>query len=194
MQVNEFGFNEPILPTSNSPFGSKPSFISGLSHPYAALFHVIFKIASILFYLFPMLFGNGFIISFIFCTLFLSFDFWTVKNISGRLLVGLRWWNKVNDDGSNEWYFEAAPVEQKPTNQAESLIFWISLYFTPVIWTLFFLSSLISLSFNWMITLSLSSANIYGYFKCAKGNSSSTTSIASNYIGQALYDRAAKFI
>lgn len=25
----------------------------------------------------------------------LAFDFWTVKNVSGRLLVGLRWWNKV---------------------------------------------------------------------------------------------------
>ncbi len=27
--------------------------------------------------------------------LLLAFDFWTVKNVSGRLLVGLRWWNEV---------------------------------------------------------------------------------------------------
>jgi hypothetical protein len=28
-------------------------------------------------------------------TLLLAFDFWTVKNVTGRLLVGLRWWNEV---------------------------------------------------------------------------------------------------
>ena len=29
-----------------------------------------------------------------------------VKNVSGRLLVGLRWWNEVTDEGSN-WRFES---------------------------------------------------------------------------------------
>ena len=28
----------------------------------------------------------------------------------GRLLVGLRWWNDVKDDGSNVWVFESKPV------------------------------------------------------------------------------------
>ncbi len=28
------------------------------------------------------------------------------KNVSGRLLVGLRWWNEVTDDGGN-WRFES---------------------------------------------------------------------------------------
>ena len=42
--------------------------------------------------------------------LLLAADFWTVKNITGRLLVGLRWWNKVNDDGSSEWVFESRKV------------------------------------------------------------------------------------
>lgn len=27
------------------------------------------------------------------------------KNVAGRLLVGLRWWNEVTDEGSN-WRFE----------------------------------------------------------------------------------------
>ena len=31
---------------------------------------------------------------------------WQVKNVSGRLLVGLRWWNEVTDEGSN-WRFES---------------------------------------------------------------------------------------
>lgn len=33
-------------------------------------------------------------------------DFWLVKNITGRLLVGLRWWNYIDDDGQSHWMFE----------------------------------------------------------------------------------------
>ena len=38
-----------------------------------------------------------------------QFDFWTVKNVSGRILVGLRWWNEVKED-QTVWIFEAKPV------------------------------------------------------------------------------------
>jgi hypothetical protein len=41
------------------------------------------------------IYTKSFIIVFITVITFLAFDFWTVKNVSGRLLVGLRWWNKV---------------------------------------------------------------------------------------------------
>lgn len=40
----------------------------------------------------------------------LSIDFWTVKNITGRLLVGLRWWNFVDAEGNNHWRYESAKV------------------------------------------------------------------------------------
>jgi hypothetical protein len=36
-----------------------------------------------------------------------SADFWVIKNVTGRLLVGLRWWNEVKEDGSEEWKFES---------------------------------------------------------------------------------------
>ena len=42
--------------------------------------------------------------------LLLAFDFWTVKNVSGRLMVGLRWWSEVRADGSTDWKFEAQEV------------------------------------------------------------------------------------
>ncbi|EFA82716.1 hypothetical protein PPL_04411 [Heterostelium album PN500] len=169
-----------------------------LPHPIATLFHILFKVLSIMSYLFPYLFGNGFIISFILCTLLLSFDFWAVKNVTGRLLVGLRWWNEVREDGTNEWYFEQAPSEVK-YNSTESMIFWLSLYFTPVLWLLFFLSSLISLNFNWLIitiiAMSLGLTNLYGYIKCARGNNSPTaSSLATSYIGQAILSRANSYI
>jgi Eukaryotic protein of unknown function (DUF846) len=33
-----------------------------------------------------------------------------VKNVSGRLLVGLRWWNETGPDGESVWVFESADV------------------------------------------------------------------------------------
>jgi len=41
-------------------------------------------------------------------------DFWTVKNITGRLMVGLRWWNYVDDDGKSHWIFESKKVRLIP--------------------------------------------------------------------------------
>lgn len=47
---------------------------------------------------------------FILVVLLLAADFWNVKNVSGRLLVGLRWWNESSADGSSIWVFETADV------------------------------------------------------------------------------------
>jgi len=55
-------------------------------------------------------FSNSFIASFVTVVLLLSMDFWTVKNITGRLMVGLRWWNYVDDDGKSHWVFESKKV------------------------------------------------------------------------------------
>ena len=41
-------------------------------------------------------------------------DFWTVKNVSGRLLVGLRWWNDVDEAGQNHWRFESFEARGRP--------------------------------------------------------------------------------
>jgi len=63
----------------------------GLKHPVAAGFHLLFKTLAILIYLFGGLFSSNFVNIFVVCVLMLAFDFWTVKNVSGRLMVGLRW-------------------------------------------------------------------------------------------------------
>lgn len=55
-------------------------------------------------------FSESFIASFVAVVLLLSMDFWTVKNITGRLMVGLRWWNYVDDDGKSHWVFESRKV------------------------------------------------------------------------------------
>lgn len=33
-----------------------------------------------------------------------------LQNITGRLMVGLRWWNHVDDDGRSHWVFESRKV------------------------------------------------------------------------------------
>ena len=34
-------------------------------------------------------------------------DFWVTQNVSGRLLVGLRWWTEVAEDGSSVWRYDS---------------------------------------------------------------------------------------
>lgn len=150
--------------------------LKGSAHPVACIFHCVFKILSLFLYIFNGLFftnnkGVNFITISVCCIMLLAADFWVVKNITGRLLVGLRWWNKVADDGtSTAWIFESAP-ETRTKNPVDHRIFWTVLYITPVVWSLLFISALLKFHLGWMITvifaIVLSSANVYGYWKCS---------------------------
>ena len=68
------------------------------------------QVLAVLTYMFGNWFSTSFVNIFVLCVLLLAFDFWTVKNVSGRLMVGLRWWSEVNEDGSTLWRFEAREV------------------------------------------------------------------------------------
>jgi hypothetical protein len=49
-----------------------------------------------------------FIIVFVIVVMLVAADFWTVKNVTGRLLVGMRWWNEiVPETGESKWQFES---------------------------------------------------------------------------------------
>ena len=161
-------------PSSSAPYGIQ--MLNGSAHPVACIFHCIFKFLALFLYIFNGLFfsnnkGVNFITITVCCITFLAMDFWVVKNVTGRLLVGLRWWNKVadDDDGKTEWIFESAAVTRK--NAVDNSIFWTVLYGTPVVWGVLCFVALIKLHFGWMITvilgLSLSVANVYGYWKCS---------------------------
>ena len=39
------------------------------------------------------------VITFIIVMMLSALDFWTVKNVTGRLLVGLRWWSDYDEKG-----------------------------------------------------------------------------------------------
>jgi hypothetical protein len=81
------------------------------SHPVASFFHFFFKLAALLVYLLAYFFVDSFVAIFVTCIILLAVDFWVVKNVSGRLMAGLRWWNDIKDDGSNEWIFESVEVK-----------------------------------------------------------------------------------
>lgn len=95
-------------------FGMRCQLMAWISlhfrHPYVTFFHLFFRTSALVVYILCGIFWSSFITSFVIVTLLLCMDFWTVKNISGRLLVGLRWWNYVDEDGKSHWVFEAKKV------------------------------------------------------------------------------------
>jgi hypothetical protein len=118
--------------------------------------------------------GAKFITVTVICILLLAADFWVVKNITGRLLVGLRWWNKVEGD-TTRWIFECAETlpngSAMPRNKFDANIFWTVLYATPIVWAGMLVMGVLKFELGWLIIvfmgLALSSANVYGYYKCS---------------------------
>lgn len=85
-----------------------PSYHS--SHPIVMFFHLAFRTASLIQYLLASVFTDNFVFILVIQVLLITFDFWTVKNVSGRILVGLRWWNEVKEDGTSTWVYESRQV------------------------------------------------------------------------------------
>jgi hypothetical protein len=116
--------------------GRAQDFARGLAHPIPAFFHVVFKAGAIGAYMFGSLFSSSFVNIFILCVLLLAFDFWTVKNVTGRLMVGLRWNSVVKEDGSTSWKFEAQE-EGLSSTSLDIAVFWVGLFTPGVVWVLF---------------------------------------------------------
>ena len=90
-------------------------------------------------YLFGVLFIHNFVLVFIFTLLLLSLDFYYLKNIAGRRLVGLRWWNEVNTStGDSHWVFESRDAGQGTgmgeQNKTDKRFFWLAIYMAPALW------------------------------------------------------------
>ncbi|CAM4662676.1 unnamed protein product [Caretta caretta] len=164
---------------------------SKIRHPVASFFHLFFRVSAIMVYLLCELISSSFIACMVSIILLLSCDFWTVKNVTGRLMVGLRWWNQVDDDGKSHWVFEARKAlaqGKKVSSEAESRIFWLGLITCPVIWVIFAFSALFSFKVKWLAVVTmgvvLQGANLYGYIKCKVGRTTNLTSMATSYLGR----------
>uniref|UniRef100_A0A3B4GR63 Golgi apparatus membrane protein TVP23 homolog n=1 Tax=Pundamilia nyererei TaxID=303518 RepID=A0A3B4GR63_9CICH len=167
---------------------------SKMRHPLVSFFHLFFRTSAILVYLFCDILSGRFVVCMVTIILLLSCDFWTVKNVSGRLLVGLRWWNQVDENGKSHWVFESKKTHSKNTkSSAESRVFWLGLLVCPIFWILFVLSTVFSFNIKWLVVvilgLVLQWANLYGYVRCKVGGKSNLRNMAKNYLGVQILKR-----
>ncbi|KAL8858019.1 MAG: hypothetical protein Q9178_005480 [Gyalolechia marmorata] len=165
------------------------------SHPITLLFFLGFRISSLLFYLLGSLFTTNFILVFIITILLLAADFYYLKNIAGRRLVGLRWWNEVDPaSGDSHWVFESqdrsgSPESGAPSqNATDKRFFWLALYAQPAWWVLLAIVSIVRLlNPIWLslivIALILTITNTLAFSRCDKFSQASSLASSAMYSG-----------
>lgn len=156
------------------------------SHPITLLWFLGFRISPLLVYLFGLLFTSNFVLIFIITILLLAADFYYLKNIAGRRLVGLRWWNEVDTQtGDSQWVFEHSDPAVKTINATDSRFFWMAMYVQPLLWIALAILAVVKLEFIWLtlvvIALVLTITNTIAFSRCDK------FSHASGIAGNALY-------
>ncbi|KAF2674077.1 DUF846-domain-containing protein [Microthyrium microscopicum] len=105
------------------------------SHPVTLVTFLGFRTASLLVYILGLWFTQNFVLVFIITVVLLAVDFYYLKNIAGRRLVGLRWWNEVNPStGESQWVFESSDPETRQINATDRRFFWLALYAQPALW------------------------------------------------------------
>ena len=116
-------------------------------------------------YLFGVLFIRNFVLVFILTLLLLSVDFYYLKNIAGRRLVGLRWWNEVNTStGDSHWVFESAPQEGRDQNKTDKRFFWLSMYIVPGLWVALAVLAIVRLqNLIWLVTIGTSTVHLLDF-------------------------------
>merc|ERR1712014_540884 len=176
------------------------------SHPITLLTFLFFRTSSLVVYLLGLrLLTSNFVLIFIITILLLAMDFYYLKNIAGRRLVGLRWWNEVDPQtGDSHWVFESAPQPNEPggklVNATDKRFFWLALYAQPALWVALAIVALVQLKFIWLtlvvIALVLTITNILAFSRCDKFSQASglmgsgfySASLARN-VGGALVSR-----
>ena len=149
----------------------KLDFIKKSKSPQVALMTVSLKLLALIIFLFFNIFTSNEALVMIIVISLIAADFWYTKNISGRILVGLRWWNNYDaNTQENTWKFESKNEIKEPNIDRKT--FWFSLYGFAGIWLILFIWECIMFNFNWaflcLISLVISGTNVYGFFRCSK--------------------------
>ncbi|OSD03502.1 DUF846-domain-containing protein [Trametes coccinea BRFM310] len=140
--------------------GDAESGIAGIlrqsAHPVVLFFLYFFRIAAITVYILCGLFISNYVLSSVIVVVLLAMDFWNCRNVAGRRLVGLRYWNQVDDDGESYWVFESRDPS-RPANPIDSKMFWIAVYTFPLLWLVLLIASIFkfNLSFVPIVVLAL---------------------------------------
>jgi hypothetical protein len=160
------------------------------SHPVAFLFHFIFKAAAVLWYVFCTWFSSSFVLNFVICIVFLAADFWVTKNVTGRLLVGLRWWNEATSESGTAWRFETLREGDRQINSKEKYYFWVILLAYPLAWIGLAILAFLQLKWDYVlldiIGILLGTMNLWGYFKCSKDAKAEIGNMTSNIMTSAM--------
>ena len=162
------------------------------AHPTATALTLALRLAPIATYLACELVNSDFVTNFIACILALAVDFWWCKNVSGRLLVGLRYWNEISDDGESTWRFESRDDEGMARVSAnEKRLFWTTLYGGAIAWAALLVGAIASFELNYalipLVALCLAMTNLVGYFKCSKDAQSQLNGFARRQVASALF-------
>ena len=125
------------------------------AHPITLVSFLSFRASPLLVYLLGLLFTSNFVLIFIVTILLLAADFYYLKNIAGRRLVGLRWWNEAHGQtGDSHWVFESAPQPNEPggklVNATDKRFFWLALYCQPALWVALAVVAVVRFEFIWL--------------------------------------------
>ncbi|KAF9015342.1 hypothetical protein BDQ17DRAFT_1295103 [Cyathus striatus] len=150
--------------------GDAESGIAGIfrqsAHPLALFFLFFFRIAAIAVYILCGWFTNNYVLSTVTVVVLLAMDFWNCRNVAGRTLVGLRFWNQVDDDGESYWVFESRDPS-RPPNPVDARMFWIALYAFPLLWAALLIVSILKLGFAFipivLLALVFNITNVVGF-------------------------------
>lgn len=135
--------------------------------------------------------SDDFVLNFVVVLSLLSVDFWVVKNVSGRLLVGLRYWNETAPDGSSKWRFESrAESSGPPVTSHDSAAFWWPLYTTVPVWLALGVIAALKINLQYLIVvivaLVMNGSNAVGYIKCSKDQQEVMRSAARTTVAKGL--------
>ncbi|KAJ7623420.1 Golgi apparatus membrane protein TVP23 [Roridomyces roridus] len=119
------------------------------SHPLALFFLYLFRVAAIAVYLLAGFVTENYVITTVAVVVLLAMDFWNCRNVAGRTLVGLRFWNQVDEDGESYWVFESRDPS-RPANPVDSRMFWIAIYVFPLLWIALLIVSLLRLKVSFV--------------------------------------------
>eukprot|EP00658_Telonema_sp_P-2_P006003 TRINITY_DN1227_c0_g1_i1.p1 TRINITY_DN1227_c0_g1~~TRINITY_DN1227_c0_g1_i1.p1 ORF type:complete len:251 (-),score=43.75 TRINITY_DN1227_c0_g1_i1:207-959(-) len=184
-----------LAPSTGPSYGSEePEAKTPYPNQATSFFTLFFRLSCILVYLFCSWFTSNFVMVFVICVLLSAADFWTVKNVSGRVLVGLRWWNYVDaETGENHWVFESIP-DNSQLDERNRRLFWGALYITPIVWLLLLIGAILQFSLTWSLVvvtaLTMTGSNLVGYYKCQKDHKAQAQQYATNF----LFSQATSFM
>jgi hypothetical protein len=81
-------------------------------------------------------------------------DFWVTKNITGRYLIGMRWWSEIDKKGQTKYQFESYDYQVKHS-PLDTSVFWWGLGLNIIYWSIMFFIDALSLDFLYVRHLEL---------------------------------------